>query len=306
MNFENNMIDKKIGLALGGGAARGLAHIGVLKVLERYKIPINYIAGTSMGSIIGGCYAAGISADILEEHSVKLLKKSALQLFYPALSNSGFINGDNIKRYLSTITEDKEISKLNIYFKAVTTDFFTGKEYVIEKGSLFDALRASSAIPVVFTPYAQGERVLVDGGLSNPLPTSTVRNMGAEIVIAVNVVPSPEYKRIENKKKQVVKQFAQQIKKIPPLKKISRNLIKYNKRGKAQPNIIELSMQTRNIIEYSLIIKDIETNKPDFLIEPNKKDDIGWFEFNRAKEIIENGEKAAKPIIENLIKKFGK
>lgn len=300
-------MNKKIGIALGGGAARGLAHIGVLKVIERHHIKLDYIAGTSIGAIIGGFFAAGIPADEIEKLALRLTTKKALKLFSPSWSNSGFINGKNIIRYLNTLMPDRSISSLPIQFRAVTTDFFTGEKYVIEKGGLWEAVRASSSIPVIFTPAVSGRRILLDGGLSDPLPTSVAKKMGADIVISVNVVPTPEYKKNVKSKTSVMHNLAARISnwKLLPLKKSGKHInIEYSRKKRILPSLMNISMQTRNIIEYNLILMGMITNKPDFLIEPNKDVTIGWFEFDRAKEIIRNGEKSAENIIEPLMKKI--
>jgi len=301
-------MNKKVGIALGGGAVRGLAHIGVLKVLERYKIPLRYIAGTSMGSIIGGFFAAGVPADEMEDFALKLSGKKALKFFTPSWSHSGFINGKNIVKYLNTLMPDRDISSLQVQFRAVATDFFTGEKYIIEKGGLWSAVRASSSIPVIFTPAVSGHRILLDGGLSDPLPTSVVKNMGADIVISVNVVPPPEYKKNIKSKKSVVNNLAAKISnwKLVPIMKSGRHFvnIEFSHKKRILPSLMNISMQTRNIVEYNLILMDIITNKPDFLIEPNRDVTVGWFEFDRAKEIIRNGEKAAMNIIGLLIEKI--
>lgn len=300
---------RKIGIALGGGAVRGLAHIGILKVLEKNQIPVSFIAGTSIGAIIGGLYAAGVSSFELEKIALNLGKGRAWELFLPSLSHSGFISGGHITKYLKTLISDSDITTLNIPFSAVATDFFTGIKYVFEKGSLLDAIKASSSVPVVFTPAVIGDRILIDGGLSVPLPTSVVRDMGAEIVLSVNVVPPPEYKKNVKKVKlqnQVFKKMFGKINnwKLLPNKKWGKHFIHidYNRKNKILPNLLNISMQTRNIIEYNLIQMDLLTNKPDLLLEPNHNMTVGWFEFNRAEEIIKNGEKAAQSVVEVLRK----
>ncbi len=298
-------MNKKVGIALGGGAARGLAHIGVLKVLEKHKIPLKYIAGTSMGAIIGGFFAAGVSADELEGFALALKGKKVLKFFTPSWSYSGFINGKNIVTYLNTLMPDRDIQSLPIQFSAVATDFFTGKKFVIEKGSLWNAFRASSSIPVIFSPTVCGSKILLDGGLSAPLPTAVVKDMGADIVISVNVVPPPEYKKNIKRKKSLMDNIAAKMNNwsLLPLKKSGGYLVNIDFSGKKRilPSVINISMQTRNIIEYNLIIMDVKTNKPDFLLQPNKDVTVGWFEFDRAKEIIENGEKSAMKIVDRLI-----
>ncbi|MDD5686422.1 MAG: patatin-like phospholipase family protein [Elusimicrobia bacterium] len=304
------MNKRKIGIALGGGAVRGLAHIGILKVLEMNQIPVSFIAGTSMGAIVGGLYAAGISSFELEEIALNLRKGRTWELFLPSLSHSGFISGEHITKYLKTLISDIDISELNIPFRVVATDFLTGTKYIFEKGSLLDAIKASSSVPVVFTPAVIGDRILIDGGLSVPLPTSVVRDMGADVVLSVNVVPSPEYRKNVKKVKPQNPVFKKIFGKINNWKSLPNEKwgehfinIDYNRKNKILPNILNISMQTRNIIEYNLIQMDLLTNKPDFLLEPNHNMTVGWFEFNRAEEIIKNGERAAESVVE-VLKKY--
>jgi len=208
----------RVGLALSGGGARGGAHVGVLKVLEELNVPIDYIAGTSMGAIIGGFYAAGYSADEIDEFLTTTDWKKALtdqparkdrtmrkkeldgQFLIPyrvGFNNGklqlplGVIEGQHLDqifhRILLPVVEIRDFGKLPIPFRAVATDLVTGEEVVLSQGSLPDALRASMSVPGVFAPVRHEGRMLVDGGMSNNLPVSVVREMGADIVIAVDI-----------------------------------------------------------------------------------------------------------------------
>jgi NTE family protein len=264
-----------------------------------------------MGAIIGGLYAAGVSPSQLEDYALRLTGKSVLKLFSPAFTHSGFFNGANIVKYLKTLIPDRDIETLALPFKAVATDFFTGAQRVLEKGSLFEALRASSSIPVIFTSSVIDGKIMLDGGLSNPLPTSIARNMGADIVLSVNVVPPPEYKKniksIKNKKPvmgNLPGKFGNW--KLFSMQELGRHFINidYSEKHKILPNTLNIFMQTQNIIEYNLLQKDFSVNKPDFLLEPNHDVTIGWFEFARAKEIIKNGEKSASVIVDDLKKRL--
>ena len=182
----------KIGLALGGGGPRGLAHIGVLKVIEENGIPIDCVAGASMGALIGAVYAAGVETERLEEIALNMdLKQTALMLA-PTIARSGLIEGGRVREFIKSFVGDANIEELKIPFAAVATDINTGEEMVIDRGSVAEAVRASISVPGIFTPVRLGERFLVDGGLVNPVPISVVREMGAEAVMAVNVMVSVE------------------------------------------------------------------------------------------------------------------
>ena len=208
----------KIGLALSGGGARGGAHVGVLKALEELDVPIDYIAGTSMGAIIGGIYAAGYSADELEQVLIEMNWTAAMSDQPPRREHTmrkkdldaqflipyrvgfnrggvqlplGVIEGQHLDqvfhRILLPVQGIDDFDQLSIPFRAVATDLVTGQEVVLSGGSLADALRASMSVPGAFAPVVLNGRKLVDGGMANNLPVSVVRDMGADIVIAVDI-----------------------------------------------------------------------------------------------------------------------
>jgi NTE family protein len=212
----------KIGLALGGGGARGAAHVGVLRVLEQLHIPIDYIAGTSMGSVVGGLYAVGYSPDELEkiistvdwnnlfidsaprrdtvfrfkENEYLVPPGATVGIAHGVTLPAGLIAGRKLGFLLNTLTlpaaSVQNFDRLSIPFRAVATDARTGEVVVLGHGSLPSAIRSSMAIPVVFTPVTFEGRSLIDGGTSQNLPVQTVRAMGADIVIAVDVASSSE------------------------------------------------------------------------------------------------------------------
>ena len=183
------MEQPKIGLALGCGAARGLAHIGVLKVLEKHQVPVDIVTGTSMGAFIGGAYASGIKMSVMEEISLNADWKLNAMMFFPTISLSGFVDGKRIKEFLKNVIGNRNIEEGDRKFACVATDILTGEEIVIDQGSLIEAIRASISIPTIFTPVYHGNRFLADGGIVNPVPVDLARKMGADIVIAVNVIP---------------------------------------------------------------------------------------------------------------------
>jgi len=207
----------KVGLALSGGGARGASHVGVLKVLEREHIPIDYIAGTSFGALVGGFYALGYSAAEIEqiffgqdwneifsdapERRLEPLFERKNARYQVNLSFRGWIpdlptglwEGQRLRETLNELTTKQmlaaqyDFDKLPIPFRAVATNLIDGKAYIFQRGRMSEALRASIAIPMLFTPVEKDGMLLADGGLLNNLPTNIVRNMGADIVIAVNL-----------------------------------------------------------------------------------------------------------------------
>lgn len=185
----------KIGLALGAGAARGLAHLGVLRVLEKYKIPIDFIAGSSMGALIGCLYACGLDADFLIKFASQLQAKSWVDLCMP---RSGLISGKKVEAMLKILTRDRQFEDLDLPFAAVATDIERGEPVVLRSGKLAPAVRASISIPVIFKPVSLNDRLLVDGGVVDRVPVSVVKDMGADLVIAVDVNKFVTFQPVKN------------------------------------------------------------------------------------------------------------
>jgi len=189
---------KKIGLALGGGGPRGFAHIGVIKILAENQIPIDYIAGTSIGALIGGFYAAKRDILGLEKFILDLQTLNIVSLFVdPSLK--GFSSGKKLFNFIESYIDQVNFQKLMIPFTAVTTDLVSTKIYTISSGPVAQAIMASCALPTLFPPVNFEDRVLVDGGLGIAVPVEIVRKMGADIVIAINLDENfPEKKPMTN------------------------------------------------------------------------------------------------------------
>ncbi|GAB6098491.1 patatin-like phospholipase family protein [Halanaerocella petrolearia] len=173
-----------IGLALGAGSARGVAHLGVLKAFKEEGIEIDYLAGTSIGSIIGGFYAAGLDLHMLERLAIHLEWDHFTDV---TVSKQGLVAGNKVKEFFQLLTHNKAFSDLNLPFVAVAADIERGEEVVLDEGLVADALRASMSIPGIYIPYELKGRKLVDGALLNRVPISALREMGADIAIGVEV-----------------------------------------------------------------------------------------------------------------------
>ena len=186
-----------LGLVLGGGAAKGYAHIGVIKVLDEIGLRPDIIVGASMGSLVGGFYAAGFTGKRMEEIAVQVDKRKKNWLFPIRLNKRGFIDGRRVIKYLTGYLGATMIEDLPVKYAAMATDIENHKELVINRGNLVFAIRASIAIPVVFTPFEHGGRILIDGGFVNPVPVTVAQDMGADRIIAVNVMPRFDYNRVE-------------------------------------------------------------------------------------------------------------
>mgnify|MGYP000889556743 FL=1 len=177
-----------VALALGGGASKGFAHIGIIKVLKENNIPVKIVTGTSAGSIVGSMYASGMSPDRLELEAEILGKTDLVDL---TLSTSGFIKGEKLQNYINRKVGNRPMQQFPIKFAAVATDFESGKPVVFNVGNAGQAVRASASIPNVFQPVVIGNRKYVDGGLSQPVPVSAAKKLGANFIIAVDISARP-------------------------------------------------------------------------------------------------------------------
>ncbi|MGF6148837.1 NTE family protein rssA [Kingella potus] len=178
-----------VAVALGGGASKGFAHIGILKVLKENGIPVKVVTGTSAGALVGSLYASGMSPDRMELEAEILGKTDLVDL---TLSSGGFIKGDKLQEYVNRKVGGRPIEKFPLKFAAVATDFSSGKAVAFNRGNAGQAVRASAAIPNVFQPAVIGGRRYVDGGLVQPVPVTAARQQGANFVIAVDISAKPD------------------------------------------------------------------------------------------------------------------
>jgi NTE family protein len=189
------MTSPTIGLALGSGGLRGLAHIGVLQILEREHIPVNYIAGCSIGSLIGSLYASGLDSETIYKLAKNLKRRHWIDFVLPKM---GLVAGDRTLETIRLLTRRLTFGELAIPLAVVAADLNTGEEIVLRDGEVAHAVRASISVPGVFVPYSYEGRLLVDGAVVNPTPMDIVHGMGADIVIAVDLVPSGAVAAFEN------------------------------------------------------------------------------------------------------------
>lgn len=264
------MSSKKVGIALGGGAARGLAHIGVLEVLEKERIPIDMIAGTSAGAIVGALFAEGMSAAEIKKELLEMeLTKKSWQMVDISLPKTGFISGKKLIDLLKNYIGDVDFSDLKIPFACTSTDIMTGEEVIISKGSVLEAVRASIAVPIIFSASQYNERFLVDGGLVDQIPVAVIKDMNADITIAVNVTP-----RIKKTKKRIYIEEADPSRQ--PLEK--------------EPNMYTIMMNYMSIMNSRAA--DASLKKADIVIEPRLAG-ISFTDFKKAEQCILEGEFAA-------------
>ena len=183
-NSSHEKSRPRVGLVLGAGSARGLAHIGVLQVLVEQGIPFDFIVGSSMGALIGAIYASGADLGLLAKLAVNLNFNALLDIGVPRM---GFVNGRKVQEFIHLLTKGKTFEELSIPLAVVATDILAGEPVVLNSGVVSRAVRASIAIPGVFTPVEHEGRLLVDGAVTSRLPVETAKGMGADCVIAVDV-----------------------------------------------------------------------------------------------------------------------
>jgi len=280
---------KRIGLALGGGGARGLAHIGVLRVLDSEKIPIDLIVGTSIGALVGGTYASGISPDELQKRVDAYLnstefQSSALKAFetahakgelgltekiqsylrncfylIQAMFKPGLLSNEDFQTTINYFIPDIQIEETRIPFRAVATDLVSGEQIIFSHGPLRQAVMASCAVPGAIAPLKEGERLLSDGGIICLVPSSVARQEGADIVISVAVdrcIGSEELR-----------------------------------------NVVDVYYRVSEIMGEKL--KNYELGEADVVILP-KVGDLHWSNFSQAMDLIDEGEKATREKLDDI------
>jgi len=183
----NMFTNKKIGLALGSGGARGLAHIGVIKVLEEKGIKIDYIAGTSIGALIGALYCQTKNIQSVEDFALSMDWKMLAEVLFDFSFKGGMISGEKVEKMLRHQLDNISFADLKIPLNIVCADLRTGEKLVCDSGDVSQAVRASISVPIIFKPFQKDDALLIDGGLVEPVPVQTVRKMGADYVIAVNL-----------------------------------------------------------------------------------------------------------------------
>jgi NTE family protein len=280
-----------VGLALGGGGARGFAHIGVLRTLHAHGIKPEVIVGTSIGAVVGGCYAGG-KLDTLETWARSLTRRGILGYLDISLSGAGLIGGSRLAAQIEDALGDTPIESLPIRFAAISTEVGTGHEIWLTRGRAVDAIRASYALPGIFPPVGLDGRWLVDGALVNPVPVSAARVFGARLVIAINLNSDilgrsvslsgddgdhRERAQTEKSRRGFGAVFG------------AERAIKRQFAGSARrPNIPTVMVDAFNIMQDRITRARLAGDPPDVMINP-RLGHVGWFDFHRANEAIEAG-----------------
>ena len=298
-----------IGLALGGGAARGFAHIGIVKTLVAHGIVPNVVVGTSIGAVVGGAYATG-HLDTLEEWARSLQPRNIFSYLDIRLNGSGLIGGAKLAAELEAAMGQSLIEELPVKFATVATEVRTGHEIWLTHGRVVDAMRASYALPGIFSPVLIGDRWLVDGALVNPVPVSAARALGAEIVIAANLssdvfahsttiyshgqiseataIAAPETLDLEPPKRGFKRLFSAE-----------RTMKREFFGSSTRPGISTVMVDAFNIMQDRITRARLAGDPPDLLISP-RVGQIGFFDFHRAGDLIAHGARAAERAIDSI------
>jgi len=277
----------KTGIALGGGGAKGLAHIGVLKVLEAHGIVADMVYGTSIGALIGALYVLRGDIHAVEEFALSFENSNLYPHLAPRPSSSGMISEKRIQAFLQDIFGARRIEDLDRPFFCPAADIRNGREIMFDRGSLRQAVRASISVPVLFKPVRLRGRYLVDGGLLNPVPVDVLKKQGCDFTIAVNVI-APRPLRPRRRKKTNVKE-KMLLARLDAF--LSRTLL--SGRQDEEPNMIESFLSTMEIMQQRLIAARLDNDPPDATIHIDTSD-IKMFEFYRPAEIIRRGEETAR------------
>ena len=292
-----------IALALGGGAARGFAHIGVIRTLVAKGFKPDIIAGTSIGAVVGGCYAAG-KLDEIEQWARSLTRRRLFGYLDVSLGGLGLISGSRLFESLTEAVGDVKIEDLPLRFAAIATEIGTGHEIWLTRGRLSEALRASYALPGIFPAVQVGDRWLMDGALVNPVPVSAARALSARIVIAVNVntdlfgrgTTIQDYGAAESE---------------PPIEEeaVSRGVLglfgaEKNARRRffgtaGRPGLSNVMVEAFNVMQDRITRARLAGDPPDVMISP-RIGRIGLFEFHRAEEAIEIGAEATERALQGF------
>ena len=303
------MTKPKVGIALGSGAARGWSHIGVLQALADEGIEPDIVCGSSMGALVGAAYVAG-ELKTLEKLACSMGWRDIVGFLDINLTNGGLIEGKRIMSFMQTLKEDATIESFEKPFMAIATDLVTGREIWLQQGSIIDAVRASIALPGLFSPVKFSDKWLLDGGLVNPVPVSACRALGADIIIAVNLngdlvgrhtqhllpkktpdtANSSGLESLENLLKEVPSKISEGLKKIAPDLMMSKQ---------KTPGYFDVSASAINIMQDQITRSRLSGEPPHIMITP-QLGNLGILEFNRGEEAITEGRNSVKRVLPSL------
>ncbi|MFI5305119.1 MAG: patatin-like phospholipase RssA [Nitrospiria bacterium] len=287
----------RVGLALGSGSARGWAHVGVIRALEQAGIRPDLVCGTSVGSLVGAAYAAG-ELDRFEQWLLGMRMKDVIGFMDVSLTG-GLIKGGRVMEFFRHNFVDRPIEKLAMPFAAVATALYTGAEVWLRDGSTVEAVRASIALPGLFTPVLRDGTILVDGGLVNPVPVSLARAMGAEVVIAVDL-SSDILGRHKTSSPRVAEPGSIISEWMHKLQKNLGGIIPaHNPEEPVLPSLPDVLFSGIEIMQVRIARSRMAGEPPDFIVSPRLAH-LHLLDFHRANEAIEEGKRAVDAILHNL------
>jgi len=297
----------KIGLALGSGASRGWSHIGTIKALLHEGIKPDIVCGTSVGAMIGACYLSG-NLEKLEKWVLGSTRTDVFKFFKVKLGQSGFVDSDRLRKFLheNVAAPDLEVEHMSKPFVAIATDLDNGREVWLQNGNLAEAVRASMALPGLFPAVRRNDRWLVDGGLVNPVPVSTCRALGADVVIAINLNADVINPRPQKKPE------PEDIPKKGVLQKVKQTTIEYSSviipgsnKQEDSPGLFAAITNSINIVQDRITRSRLAGDPAEVTISPRLAH-IGMFEFHRAAEAIAEGESCVRNALEEIRRALGK
>ncbi len=284
-------MSQTVSLVLSSGGARGYAHIGVIEALEAHGFSIHAISGSSMGAVVGGVYAAG-GMQKFKEWACNLERSDVFKLYDFVFSSQGFMRGERVFRQIENHIPDCNIEDLKIPFKAIATDLTSQKEMVFTRGSLYNALRASSAIPAVVKPAELGELELLDGGILSPLPVKFAERKEGDLLVAVDVNANIPY----DKAKKTKAEIADDNKLLAQLDQLSKKWFGKNDReftteNKKKLGFFDLMMKSIDMMQDRITEHLLEQHPPDLLISISR-DSCSTFDYYKAQKMIDEGREA--------------
>jgi len=299
LGLKKNSDTNKIGLALSGGAALGLSHIGCLKAFKEVGIQPDIISGTSAGAIIGGMYCSGMEISEIEDIALSIDRIKTINLLTPSIKRGALLKDDNILKFFHKHMGDKTIEQLKIPFVAVSVDIETGEIVYIDKGSLVGAVRASISIPGIFPPFPSKQRLLVDGGLRSNLPLEVLKNYNIDRIIGINVLKNSQLsmKSCNDSIDLIQTNFEEDDKNL--IDKVTKVVKGQHNKTKPQfPPLIKSLFNSLQILLAESSLREIEIVQPDLVINVDVSEFKLW-EFWEAEKIIDIGYQTTKERLTN-------
>lgn len=294
-------VEGRFALALGSGSARGWSHLGVFQALAEAEVAVHVVCGSSIGALVGAAFASG-TLHPLRDWVLSLDALDVARLLDPSLKGGGFIQGERLMGALSKFVPNTEIQDLPVTFACTATDFYSGREVWLDKGPLLEAVRASIALPGLFTPARREGRWLLDGGLTNPVPVSLCRAFGAGTILAVNLngdiigrhlVQAKAHEATADPLTQLVERLH------PALRDRLQPLLNPFEEERRPPGLLDVLATSLNIMQDSITRSRLAGEPPDLLVVPRLAH-IGLLEFHRAAEAIDAGYQATRKLLPDI------